>query len=72
MVAFNPLKRSVHIERQQAKVTGSVLTVSFGCLPRERNDHCPCHLTNVAADGRDKVVGLCMFGVESPSAELGR
>jgi hypothetical protein len=30
------------------------------------------YLTNVAADGRDKVVGLCMFKVESPAAELGR
>jgi hypothetical protein len=29
-------------------------------------------LTNVAADGRDKVVGYCMFRVESPAAELGR
>jgi hypothetical protein len=29
-------------------------------------------LTNVAADGRDQVVGLCMFRVESPAAELGR
>jgi hypothetical protein len=31
-----------------------------------------CDLTNVAADGRDKVVGLCMFRHESPAAELGR
>jgi hypothetical protein len=40
------------------------------CMPR----HSPSHsgLTNVAADGRDKVVGLGMFKVESPAAELGR
>jgi hypothetical protein len=30
------------------------------------------YLTNVAADGRDKVVRLYMFRVESPAAELGR
>jgi hypothetical protein len=29
-------------------------------------------LTNVAADGRDQVVGLCMFKLESPAAELRR
>jgi hypothetical protein len=30
------------------------------------------YLTNVAADGRDQVVGLHMLKVESPAAELRR
>jgi hypothetical protein len=29
-------------------------------------------LTNIAADGRDQVVGLCMLKVESPAPEFGR
>jgi hypothetical protein len=47
--------------------------------PRAKIDRCIATasnsrrgLTNVAADGRDQVVGLCMIKVESPAAELRR
>jgi hypothetical protein len=37
-VALKALKRNARIELKQVRITGSVLTVSFGCLHRERGE----------------------------------
>jgi hypothetical protein len=49
------------IERLEGEYATVLTLVSYGCC-----------LTNVAADGRGQVVGLCMFRVESPAAGFGR